>query len=77
MSFFNAGDHSQHTFREVEDYHWNLLSVSLLEEEVRASGFDVEVYPVPEVLESRFEGYRHYNQEARILVASRKIDVVT
>ena len=72
MSFFNAADIPQHTFREVDDYHWNVLSISMLEEEVRATGFDVEIYSVPEILETRFDGYRHYNREAHILAATRK-----
>lgn len=72
ISLFNAAEIPHHVFKEVEDYHWNLLSLPLLAEEVRAAGFDVEVYSVPEILESRFEGYRHYNREARILAATRR-----
>jgi len=72
MSFFKADDVPQHGFSEVGDYHRNVLSISLLEAEVRAHGFDVEIYSVPEILESRFDGYRHYNREARILAATRK-----
>jgi len=72
MSFFNADSRPDHVFREVADYHWNLLSIELIADEVRASGFDVEIYSVPNILESRFDGYRHYNREAHILVARRK-----
>lgn len=72
MSFFNADLRPEHIFRQVGDYHWNLLSIQLLASEVRASGFDVEIYSIPEILESRFDGYRHYNREAHIIVARRK-----
>lgn len=72
MSFFNAIDAPQHTFREVDDYHWNDLSIPMLKAEVRASGFEVESYSVAEILEGRFDGYRHYNHEAHLLAATRK-----
>lgn len=72
MSFFNADTSSHHSFCEVEDYHWNRLSLPLLVEEIKASGFEVELYSVQDVLASKFEGYQHYNREANILVARRK-----
>ncbi|MFU8847508.1 MAG: class I SAM-dependent methyltransferase [Opitutales bacterium] len=72
MSFFNADTSPQHSFREVEDYHWNRLSLPVLVEEIKASGFEVELYSVQDVLASKFEGYQHYNQEAHILVARRR-----
>lgn len=71
MSFFNVDSRPDHFVRELEDYHWNLLSIELLAEEVSASGFDVDIYNVPNILESRFDGYRHYNREAHIIVARR------
>lgn len=72
ISLFNADSRSDHVFQEVEDYHWNVLSLPALADELGAFGFDVEIYSVPEILESRFDGYRHYNREAHIVVARRK-----
>ena len=71
ISFFNVADRPEHKFVEVGDYHWNLLSIPLIAEEVRASGFDVEIFSVPGILEAKFEGYRHYNREAHLLAATR------
>lgn len=72
VSLFNAADISFHQIRPVDDYHWNLLSLSELQRDIDTQGFDVEIISIPQQLESRFEGYRHYNQEAHILIASRR-----
>jgi len=72
MSLFNADSCPDHVFQEVEDYHWNMLSLQLLADEIRSFGFDAEIYSVPYILESRFDGYRHFNREAHIIVARRK-----
>ena len=72
ISLFNADSCSDHAFQEVGDYHWNKLSLPSLADEVRPLGFEVEIYSVPGILESRFDGYRHYNREAHIIVARRK-----
>lgn len=71
LSFFNAADIPQHRINEVDDYHWNLLSIPTIEREIRAQGFEVEIYSVAEILEGRFDGYQHYNREAYLIAASR------
>lgn len=72
ISCFNAADIPIHQIRPVDDYHWNLLSLSELKEFIQIQGFDVEIVSTSQQFEDRFEGYRHYNQEAHILIANRR-----
>lgn len=72
MSLFNAADIPSHRIEPVDDYHWNLLSLWELQTDIQAQGFDVEIISVAQHLEGRYEGYRHYNQEAYILIATRR-----
>ncbi len=71
ISLFNAGNVPEHDIRPVDDYHWNLLSLSRLVEVVESAGFEAGIIPVARELERRFPGYRHYNPEAHILMAKR------
>lgn len=72
ISLFNASDITSHQIKPVDDYHWNLLSLCELQRDIQARGFEVEIISVSKQLEGRFEGYRHYNQEAHILIATRR-----
>ena len=74
MSLFNAADITTHQIKQVEDYHWNLLSLGELKSDIQSQGFDVEIISIAKLMEGRFEGYRHYNQEAYILIATRRRD---
>jgi SAM-dependent methyltransferase len=71
LSLFNAAHVPVHEIRPVDGYHWNLLSIDLLVRELAAHGFDSQVVDVGAELAARFPGYRHYNEQAFILVAGR------
>ena len=72
VSCFNAIDSPSHQFREVEDYHWNTLSVRELSSGLDSAGFDTEAVSIGDELEGRFPGYAHYNREAWIVIGRRR-----
>lgn len=72
ISLFNAEHIAHHEIRPEGDYHWNLLSIPELAAEIETEGFEAESISIAQELEGRFEGYRHYNTEAHILIARRK-----
>ncbi len=71
ISLFNAADIPDHEICREGDYYWNLLSIPRLSEEMQKAGFLVEVVSVKNELEARFEDYRHYNDEAHIVIGRR------
>lgn len=72
LSCFNAVDSPAHEFREVEDYHWNTLSVRALAARLESEGLVTEVVSIAGELEARFAGYTHYNREAQIVIGRRR-----
>ncbi len=74
LAFFNAHEAPEHQIEERGEYHWNKLSLPLIVESITGAGFDAVTYHVPEILESRFPGYEHYNRDAYLLVATRQAD---
>ncbi len=71
LSFFNLTDCVEHQFKQERgNYYWNQLSISQVAESLTNSGCKrVDVIDISRELEDRFPGYRHYNQEAQILIA--------
>lgn len=71
LSFFNLLSLPTHQFSQKGNYYWNALSLSEVTESLQRSGCSsVEVISLAQELESRFPGYRHYNQDAHILIAN-------
>jgi SAM-dependent methyltransferase len=70
LSFFNLADIPCHEIRPVEQYHWNLLSSGEVVASLNRLGCSVEIVSIPDELGGRFPGYRHYNGEARMVIAT-------
>jgi len=71
LSFFNLDDIPCHEIHPVGGYHWNRLSAAEVSASLEGLGCGgVRVVSIPEELEERFPGYRHYNAEARIVIAA-------
>ncbi len=71
LSLFNAAHVAEHLIQPADDYHWNLLSIPRLADELRLQGFDSQAVDVGVELSDRFPDYRHYNEQAHMLVAQR------
>ncbi|MEZ5301820.1 MAG: class I SAM-dependent methyltransferase [Verrucomicrobiales bacterium] len=71
LSFFNADWIGAHDIRPVGNYHSNALSLDRLADSLAALGCQSYVIDLPEEWRTQFPGYRHYNPEARIIVARR------
>lgn len=71
LSFFNLKDIPTHLIEPRGQYYWNQLSLSEVIDSLNRSGCEeLEVLSIAKELEQRFPGYRHYNQEAHIIMAT-------
>jgi len=71
LSFFNLAETPFHDFREEGLYHWNELSRTEIENTLAALGCSTQTISLVDEIESRFPGYRHYNREAHLVLATR------
>lgn len=71
LSLFNGARIPAHQIQPSGGYHWNLLSLDEIADDLAAEGYGVQVVEVAAELQSRFPGYQHYNREAFIVLAQR------
>ncbi len=71
LSFFNLTQAPVHSFSQEGSYYWNALSLLEVSESLKRNGCEsIDVISVKAELESRFPDYRHYNEDAYLLVAN-------
>jgi SAM-dependent methyltransferase len=74
ISLFNGTLESRSSYQMKDDYHWNSLSLTELSEFLEKRGFKSTVMSISTELETRFEGYSHYNPNAYLLFGTKKAD---
>ena len=72
LHFFNVDTIPDHTFKPIEKYHWNTLSLEKLCHTLEAQGAQVEVISIADLLFQKFDYDVYYNPGAYTLLATKR-----
>ena len=70
LSFFNMADIREHVIKPVGLYHWNTLSLGLIEKSLMKKARDVDSVHIDTLLRSNYGCDDYYNKNAYTLVIS-------
>lgn len=72
IGFFQMHEGTDHIVRQVDDYHWNTLSMELVRSLFENQGFEVQVIHIATFLNGKFACEYTHNRDAYTLVMRRK-----
>ena len=72
LGLFNAYHGPEHVEQPVDDYHWNMLSIPLIEAMLPGRGCEVQIVSIDAWLRRRFQCDDAHNKQACTIIATIK-----